>query len=212
MSASIAGVLVTLCVWALLAPLARRVSTRRPTRDRSAVGTDGAASLDIVDMAEQIARETRAGAGAHRSITDALARAPALAPAVSTALSRHASLQDALAAHRPHGDERDLVVHALRIGVVHTHVLPSVLDRAVVIVRERRAWRLERQAQSASARTSARVLTVLPLAFAVWGAASSPSVREAYATSSVTVTVAGLGAALNLVGWWWMHRVVGSGR
>jgi len=209
-SAWLAGVLVALSAWAMLAPLAQRMSARRSVTEHGPMVAGG--ELDLVDVAEQIARETRAGAGAQRSITDALARAPSLAPAVSTALSRHASLAGALKAHRPHGDERDLVVHALRIGVAHTHVLPSVLDRAVVIVRERRAWRLERHAQAAQARTSARVLTVLPLVFAVWGAVSSPSVREAYATSPVTAAVAVVGVVLNLAGWWWMGRVVGSGR
>jgi len=209
-SAWLAGVLAALSAWTLLAPLAQRASARRPVTQHGPMAAGG--ELDLVDVAEQIARETRAGAGAQQSIIDALARAPSFAPAVSTAMSRHASLTDALTAHRPHGDERDLVVHALRIGIAHTHVLPSVLDRAVVIVRERRAWRLERHAQAAQARASARVLTVLPLVFAVWGAVSSPSVRDAYATSTVTAAVATVGVVLNLAGWWWMGRVVGSGR
>ena len=111
---------------------------------------------------------------------------------------------------QPGADERDVVVHALRLGAQHPHVLPDVLDRAAAVVRERRTWRHERIVQAAQARTSARVLTFLPLAFAMWGVATSASVRAAYAGSPVTVVVAAVGVALNTVGWWWMRRVVGG--
>jgi Flp pilus assembly protein TadB len=87
-------------------------------------------------------------------------------------------------------------------------VAGRVLDRAVTVIRERRAWRHERHVHSAQARTSARVLTLLPLGFALWGLLTSPSVRTAYATSPVVIAVAATGIALNVAGWWWMRHVV----
>ncbi|MFN6122436.1 MAG: type II secretion system F family protein [Actinomycetes bacterium] len=210
-TALVAAALVAVAVTALGASVLRRTSTRTPGgRDRP---TGPPARVpDLVDLAERIARETRAGRGVRDSVADALGSHPALAPEVAHALGRHAPLAAALAAHRPRGDERDLLIHALSLGVHHAHVLAEVLDRTTVVIRERRAWRLERSAQSAQARASARALTVLPAAFALWGALSSPSVRQAYTTSTVTLVVAAVGVVRNGAGWWWMRRVVGASR
>ncbi|MEZ5250945.1 MAG: hypothetical protein R2713_17555 [Ilumatobacteraceae bacterium] len=87
-----------------------------------------------------------------------------------------------------------------------------MLERTSVVVRERRAWRAERLAQAAQARASARVLTLLPLAFAGWSVLSSPSVRAAYTTSGVVVVLSLIGVILNAIGWWWMRRVIGADR
>lgn len=165
--------------------------------------------LDLVDVVERLSNDVRSGRSARDALTDALTGNPDLLPQVHHALARHAPLGDALASHESGSDERDIVVHALRIGADHPHVLPDVLDRATAVVRERRTWQHERVVQAAQARTSARVLTVLPLAFAAWGVATSASVRAAYADSPITVLVAVFGVALNAVGWWWMRRVVG---
>jgi Flp pilus assembly protein TadB len=76
------------------------------------------------------------------------------------------------------------------------------------VVRERQAWRAERHAQAAQARLSARMLTVLPLVVAGWGLVSGPRARQTYVESPATSVFAGLGVALNLVGWMWMRRLV----
>lgn len=168
-------------------------------------------SLDVVDVAERIARDVRSGASLRSAVEHAAGTAPGLLGEVADALVRQAPLRDALSAHRPTHDERDLLVHALTLGAAHPEVASQVLDRTATVVRERRAWRLERRAQAAQARASARVLTLLPLAFAGWGALSSDSVRDAYASSPATTAVALVGVVLNLVGWLWMRHVVGGG-
>lgn len=164
--------------------------------------------LDLVDVIELIAREVRSGRGVRDSLTDALRSAPSLLPASLAALDRRAPLLESIAAQVPRGDERDLLSHALRVGAQHTHVLPDVLDRTAALVRERRTWRREREAQAAQARSSALVLTILPLAFAGWGTLTSASVRAAYASSAVAAAVAGFGVCLNAAGWLWMRRLV----
>jgi tight adherence protein B len=171
---------------------------------------DHHSQLDLLDVVERLSTDVRSGRSPRDALVDALADQPRLLPEIHLALVRRAPLADALAAHEPGTDERDVVVHALRLGAQHPHVLPDVLDRAAAVVRERRTWRHERIVQAAQARTSARVLTFLPLAFAMWGVATSASVRAAYAGSPVTVVVAAVGVGLNTVGWWWMRRVVGG--
>ena len=100
------------------------------------------------------------------------------------------------------------VVHGLQLAVDTGGAMADTLDRVVAVVRERQAWRAERHAQAAQARLSARMLTVLPLVVAVWGVASGPRVRHAYAQSPATWVLTGIGVALNLIGWWWMSRLV----
>jgi Flp pilus assembly protein TadB len=85
----------------------------------------------------------------------------------------------------------------------------AALDHAAAVLRERRAVRHERIAQASMARLSARVLTVVPLGFAAWAAASSASTRRAYLDSPLGAGAALLGVTLNLCGWWWMRRIVG---
>jgi tight adherence protein B len=194
----------------LLARFARRtLDRRRPVGSTLAQRAGARSPLDLVAVVERLSNDVRSGRSARDALTDALAGDPDLLPEIRRALARQAPLGEALAAHEAGSAERDVVVHALRIGAEHPHVLPDVLDRAAAVVRERRTWQHERVVQAAQARTSARVLTFLPLAFAMWGVATSASVRAAYAGSPVTVVVAALGVALNAVGWWWMRRVVG---
>ncbi len=193
----------------VLTHVTRRAGGRRRGLGAAVPGRSVVRSpLDLVDVVERLSNDVRSGRSARDALTDALAGDHDLLPEVHRALARRAPLGEALAAHEAGTAERDVVVHALRIGVEHPHVLPDVLDRAAAVIRERRTWQLERVVQAAQARTSARVLTFLPLAFAAWGVATSASVRAAYAGSPVTVVVAALGVALNAVGWWWMRRVV----
>lgn len=201
----------TACFVAMVLNHVARRALGRPRGSDTMLSARAAARspLDLVDVVERLSNDVRSGRSARDALADALTGEPDLLPEVHLALARRSPLGDALAAHESGKDERDVVVHALRIGAEHPHVLPDVLDRAAAVVRERRTWQHERVVQAAQARTSARVLTFLPLAFAAWGVATSASVRAAYAASPVTVVVAALGVALNAVGWWWMRRVVG---
>lgn len=206
--ASVAG-----AVWAVSGGPARpprplttgeRPGADRRRRDRR--------SADVVELLDRLQREIRSGTGVRTALVSSLSASPGRLTEVASALANDRPVVDALAAHRPGDVEDDLVVHALRLGVVHTSALTEVLERTAVVVRERRAWRAERLAQAAQARASARVLTLLPLAFAGWSLVSSPSVRAAYATSSAVLLLSAIGGVLNAIGWWWMRRVIGAGR
>ena len=67
--------------------------------------------------------------------------------------------------------------------------------------------RAERRTASAQARLSARVLSIVPFAVAVFLAITEPSVRAALTTPAGMAMLA-LGLALNAVGWLWMAAMV----
>ena len=85
------------------------------------------------------------------------------------------------------------------------------IDAAASVLRERDAVAADARAHSAQARLSARVLTVVPLAFAAWSAATDERVRHTYLATSVGALCIAAGLALNTVGWWWMRRIVRAG-
>lgn len=82
------------------------------------------------------------------------------------------------------------------------------LDRAASTLRQRCAIHHERQAQSAQARLSIKILTWLPVAFLGWQIITNPLARWFLFASPLgwTLLVGGLG--LNWYGRRWMNRVV----
>ena len=80
------------------------------------------------------------------------------------------------------------------------------LDRAAATLRDREAVGNERVAQSAQARLSARVLTILPIAFGGWTLLTTPTVQHFFLTP-IGVACLLLGLGLNAGGWLLMRRV-----
>lgn len=99
-----------------------------------------------------------------------------------------------------------VVVHALVTAHTVGGPVAATLDGAAVTLRERVALRADARAHSSTARLSASVLTTLPLAFAVWMAATSAPVRAVW-LAPVGVVCGTAGVALNTVGWVWMKRI-----
>lgn len=81
------------------------------------------------------------------------------------------------------------------------------LDRAASVLRGRATEADERRTQSAQARWSAVVMTILPLALLGILMVTSSSVRQVVATPAGTLTVA-LGGLLNVAGWQWLRRLI----
>lgn len=82
------------------------------------------------------------------------------------------------------------------------------IDRFGMTMRQRASDHLERAANSAQARMSARVLTIVPLAMLAVLLATDGDVRGAV-TSTTGLVVVTVGLALNAVGAWWMRRIAG---
>jgi tight adherence protein B len=85
------------------------------------------------------------------------------------------------------------------------------LERVAATLRQRVADLHERQAQTAQARLSAAVMSVLPVAALGAAVSVSAPVRSAVTTPIGLASIA-LGAALNVGGWCWMRRIVGPTR
>lgn len=84
------------------------------------------------------------------------------------------------------------------------------LDRLAATMRQFAADDLERAAQSAQARVSARVLTVLPLGVLAVLGLSDGDVRAVVASRAGAALV-GLGLTLNVIGALWMRSIVQRG-
>ncbi|MCU1504337.1 MAG: hypothetical protein JWM12_3691, partial [Ilumatobacteraceae bacterium] len=112
-----------------------------------------------------------------------------------------------------HSADVALALQALGCAAALGGPAAATLDSAGSVLRERAAVAADLQAQSAQARLSARVLTIVPVAFAMWSLAGSARTRQAYLGSALGATCVAAGAALNTIGWWWMRHIVGrSGR
>jgi tight adherence protein B len=171
-------------------------------------------AVDWASVLEEVAREVRTGSslpaaleGARHVASDRLRRAirlhdvgvpltEALAPAVD---------------EPPAGDRADeaFALAALQVAAAVGGNVAATLDRAAGTLRERRAIRADRMVHSAQARMSARVLSVLPVAFGAWCLAGDRRVARFVLGSPAGWACLAGGAALNAAGWWWMRRIVG---
>ena len=105
-----------------------------------------------------------------------------------------------------------LAAFAAMVGAA-AHLGGSVstpLERFAVVMRQRVSDDLERGAQSAQAKMSARVLTMVPLAVLVLLLTTDADVRSVLAEPPGAGVVV-IGLTLNTVGSWWMRRIVGAG-
>jgi tight adherence protein B len=175
-------------------------------RRRSRVDPANAAALAA--LLDQAARHCASG----ESLSNAFASAVDAGPLAATfertlaAMRAGSTLSTALGAQPVRGPDVALVVHVLRLCALEGGNVSESLDRAAATLRERDAVAQERAAHSAQARLSARVLTVLPVAFAAWTLATTASVRRFYGTP-VGLACLAAGLTLNVVGWRWMQRV-----
>jgi tight adherence protein B len=200
---------------ALLLGSAWSQQSPRPLHHTSARAADrvaGGKALQptaLIEMVERTSRDVRSGASLRLALLEATRGKPLLLPGLHDHLARGASVGQALAqVGDPLANDAAFVVHGMQLAADTGGAVADTLDRVVAVVRERQAWRAERHAQAAQARLSARMLTVLPLVVAVWAVISGPRVRHAYAHSPATSILAAVGIALNLLGWWWMSRLV----
>jgi tight adherence protein B len=152
-------------------------------------------------MLDDVARHTRAG----RSVPAALATALADRPELATWFPGGAPAADL-------PTEAALASRAIGVAAASPSNAADTCERAARAIRDRRAVTAERAAQSAPARLSARVMTVLPLGVAVWSIAVDPTVRKVLLTTPLGWVCLAGGLGLNLAGRWWTNRLVAGGR
>jgi tight adherence protein B len=87
----------------------------------------------------------------------------------------------------------------------------ETLDRAAAVLRDLQHDIDERRAQSANARLSALVMTLLPAAFGTWVTLTDARVRAFTLGSPAGAACVLAGTGCLALGWWWMHRIIASG-
>jgi len=127
---------------------------------------------------------------------------------VALGLGRGRSLEDALAGTRTPTDRHtDLAIVVLSTVARAGGSAARPLERLAATLRLRSADGLDRAAQGAQARLSAKVLMAVPVAALALLLTVDPAVRGTVASPLGAVIVAG-GAALAAVGWWWMTTII----
>jgi tight adherence protein B len=215
--------LTMIAVVAVGGALAPRPPARIPRSDHASPGRHGrpvraratrrsAAHVDPASLAawcDALARALRGGATLRHvlcSVPPPEAAAARLEPAL-LALERGASVNDALADLDAGSHDLDLVLVVVRACAEHGGSAAEPIDRAAAALRQRAALANERRTNSAQARMSAVVMTCLPAAMLTLLAVTSRSVRVAVTSPAGLIAIM-LGAALNVIGWGWMRRLI----
>lgn len=171
----------------------------------------------IARWVDDLARHLRHGATLHDALTTVVPEGSALAAAsrpLRHALARGATVGAACDAWQQRLDaddmpRRELLRTLASVVAVSARLggpTADPLDRVGVVMRQHASEDLERSAQSAQARISARVLTLLPIATLTLIATTDPEARSVITEPSGAVVVA-VGMALNLAGAVWMRRI-----
>jgi Flp pilus assembly protein TadB len=209
MTASLLGCAAGLLAAMIVAPLLRRSRpTSRSLEQRGTGVLRNRVQPDYAVLLDAIARRVRSGSSLTSAVVDEIDWATPLG-VVADRLNEGGSLATALGELDPSDPDLALTVQALSATAHLGGPIAATLDEAATVLRERASARAERRAYGSQARLSARVLTIVPLVFALWNAIASQRTREVYLTSVAGTVCAVLGLALNVGGWQWMKRTIG---
>ena len=166
-------------------------------------------AAEVAVWCEALARAARSGSTLTEAIRDVDAPSSCrdAIDTVSLALARGRSVSTALDAVRSPSPHLTLALGVLHACAHHGGRPAEPLDRAAATLRARAMAAAERRTQSAQARLSAVVMTVLPVAMLGLLLATSATTRQAAATP-LGMLVIGAGALLNVAGWRWMRRII----
>jgi Flp pilus assembly protein TadB len=203
--AGVLAALVSARVLRGLRPAPRRPNPRSGTRGRR---RSRQPRTDYASLLDAIARQVRSGSSLTAAVIEEVDRSSPLGDVIDR-LTTGGSLVNALAGIVPNHADLALTVQALTAAAHLGGPVAATLDEAAAVLRERAAARAERRAHASQARLSARVLTIVPLGFAVWSAVASRHTRDVYVTTLAGGICALSGIALNACGWQWMKRIIG---
>jgi len=167
-------------------------------------------SWSLADCLESLARSSRHNCTA----TDALLALPTHVPdvirnVVQALRSQHSviSALETVALRSTHDDDHT-TLWLLQAALVHGFFIPQALDRGAVVLREVATARDELSVASAQSRLSARILTFIPIALAVFAAIVSEDARGTMFGTANGFVVLCVGVGLSWLGWRWIRRII----
>lgn len=165
---------------------------------------------ELATWCDSLARDVRAGSSLVAGLRTRPAPSGSPLGEIARRLERGVPVAEAVVVESTRSDEQ-AVVTVLAACARHGGPAAQPLDRVAATLRQRAADAAEREVHSASARASATVMTVLPVAILALLLVTSPSIRSAVAAPLGGLVVT-LGLVLNGIGWRWMRRLVAGGR
>jgi tight adherence protein B len=169
--------------------------------------------LDFAALCESLARTTRSGASPHDALFTSLQRHPLQHPCWLVLLNDVTALQScdsALATAREsvqaHSNDAQCI-SLLQSAMVHGNFVPSALDHASSVLRDRAACSAELAVAASQAQLSARLLSILPFIL-LGGAILVSSQFRASLWSPIVLCPLLFGFVLNRIGWRWITSLI----
>jgi tight adherence protein B len=169
--------------------------------------------LDFATLCESLARATRSGASPHDALLVGLQRHQFHHPCWSALFDDVAALQScdsSLATARETVEPRSNDAQCLSLlesAMVHGNFVPSALDHASSVLRDRAACSAELAVAASQAQLSARLLSMLPFVL-LGGAILVSSQFRSSLWSPIVLCPLFLGFILNRVGWRWISSLI----
>jgi tight adherence protein B len=169
--------------------------------------------IDFAALCESLARATRSGAAPHDAVLAGLQRQQLHHPCWSALRNNVASLkscENALAIAREsvevHSNEAQCL-SLLESAMVHGNFVPSALDHASSVLRDRAACSAELAVAASQSQLSARLLSTLPFVLLL-GAMLINSQFRSSLLSPIVLCPLFLGLILNRIGWRWISTLI----
>ena len=169
--------------------------------------------IDFAALCESLARATRSGAAPHDAVLAGLQRNQLHHPCWSALRNDVASLkscENALAIAREsveaHSNEAQCL-SLLESAMVHGNFVPSALDHASSVLRDRAVCSAELAVAASQSQLSARLLSTLPFVLLL-GAMLINSQFRSSLLSPIVLCPLFLGLILNRIGWRWISTLI----
>jgi tight adherence protein B len=169
--------------------------------------------IDFAALCESLSRATRSGAAPHDAVLAGLQRQQLHHPCWSALRNDVASLkscENALAIAREsveaHSNEAQCL-SLLESAMVHGNFVPSALDHASSVLRDRAACSAELAVAASQSQLSARLLSTLPFVLLL-GALLINSQFRSSLLSPIVLCPLFLGLILNRIGWRWISTLI----
>lgn len=163
---------------------------------------------DYAQALDALARSTRSQIPPRDALLDALA---SLASTYgSTELVERLQRGDDVAialSECPFNNQEQRFVQFLQRSLVHGSFIPQALEQSAAIVREDIQHQQNMRTAAAQARSTVRLLSLLPFIVLVILLMTSPTTRRVLTTTPILVLIA-FGVILNRVGWSWVQSMV----